>query len=369
MVRDNYEAFSGLGDELKIEFYTSIKEAVEEIEHCFDTLNCRYDAEVLNELFRAVHSVKGNCHMVFLDGIADVCHQLEDIVSQYRKAEYDYTPTQGEFMSFIFARLEQLVADAVAGREPNDKDIEVLEKGVEQVFKAGNDQRDEIILRTLESFSGLLSSAESVSDEVLVRLDNQQILHDFSELGFMEQIAEIMASKSVQHKGDRRKLMSVGLKLNQQSAMPVDEDQFKAAFNFQSIGTKFVASPVFDLTADSPGWEVNKAIEQTDISAGFLKIGGKWLEASEMISHSYERYDGRGAKGIEGDQLHQGGMILSLLRFYQQNYSRLKRDNSQKIAVAKSISRIHSEKGYRFPPELVDCMAELARTELNDLML
>lgn len=365
----NDQGFQQLSDELKTEFYSSFKEAMEELDHCFSSLNCNYDPEIVNQMFRAVHSVKGNSHMVFLDSIADVCHRLEDLVDQFRKAQLPYTPIQGEFIAFVFTRLEQLVADRISGRDVSPTDIELLEKGVLQVYQSGQSSRDKMTQATLESFSGILTATQSINESVLDKLEAQEQLKDFDDLSFMGQVAKILQSKSIQHQGDLSKLIAIGCLLNQQLPHPESKEQLLAAFNFQNLGSKFVPSPVFDIGLESAEWEKAKAREQVELSAGFLKLGGKWLAASKLIECSFERYDGRGPFGLKGDDIPAGSMILSMLKFYQQNYLRLRKDHKQKIAVAKTISRINSESGYRFNPKLVELLTQLGRSDPDQLTL
>lgn len=369
MTENNIAAFQSLSDELKTEFYSSFKEATEELDNCFDTLNCRYDAEVINEMFRAVHSVKGNCHMVFLDAIADVCHKLEDIVHQIRKGDYFYTPAQGEFMTFVFTRLEQLIASVISGKGISENDTAVLLSGVAQVYAADPSQRDGVIQKTLDSFSGILSSGADLSDKVLDRLDKQEQLKDFDELDFMANIAQLMQAKSIQNKGCRSQLLDLSLKLNQHLGMPVVPEQLTAAFHFQVLGNRFVSSPVFDITPTSAKWERDKAMEQLSLSAGFLKLGSDWLSAADIIMQSFERHDGKGLVGLKGEEINPGAMIISLARFYQQLFYKFKKESRDKIAVAKSLRRINSESEYRFSPAVVDAFNHLVRNDLQSVIL
>jgi chemotaxis protein histidine kinase CheA len=364
MTQSSDSSFQSLSDELKTEFYTSFKEAMDELDNCFTTLNCRYDTETINEMFRAVHSVKGNCHMVFLDPIADVCHKLEDIVHQIRKGDYLYTPAQGEFMTFVFARLEQLIAAVISGGSLSVKGTQVLLEGVAQVYEAPMNSRDSVIQKTLDSFSGILSSSDDLSDKVLERLEKQALRGSFDELEFMREISLLTQAKSIQLQGNRDKLLELCLTVNQHMALPVDEGQLSAAFHFQILGARFISSPVFDVTPNSQRWEREKAQQQLELSAGFLRLGDRWLEAAEMIQQSFERYDGQGLMGLGKAQINSGAMILSLIRFYRQSFYKLSKDNRTKIAVSKSLSRINSEKGYRFSPQVVEVFNQLVRNDL-----
>lgn len=367
MSADNYDAFSTLSDELKTEFYSSFKEALEELDNCFDTLNCGYQEESVHEMFRAVHSVKGNCHMVFLDGTADVCHHLEELVSEIRAGTYRYIPICGEFITFVFLRLEQLIADAIAGEAKASNNLEVLGKGIRYILDTEHSKREEAFEKTLESFAGILSSSVDVSDKVLSKLETQEKLDHFSDIEFMSRIAEIMQAKSVQHQGDRARLLGYCLRINSQLQKPVNPDQLTAAFYMQHFGSRLVTSPIFDITAESPQWERDRVAEQLELAGGFLKMGEKWVDAALMIEQCFERYDGKGVPGLhQAETINSGGMILALVRFFQQGLSRRKRrEESEKRVIARTLRRINSEKGYRFNPEIVDIFNRIVHKEFG----
>lgn len=375
----NIAEFNRLDLELKREFYTSFKEAMEELERCFSRLDSKYDQETINEMFRAVHSVKGNSHMVFLDSVAEVCHKLEDIADQIRQGDYLYTPAQGEFMTFVFARLEQLIAEAISLGSIPDIHVEILLKGVSHVYDASLSTRDSVIQTTLESFSGILTNSEDESEQVLKRLAQQgsgavqasvpELNQSFDGLAFMASVAQRVSSQSIQQPGDQEKLLSLCLWLNDRLGSVVDEDQLRAAFYFQVLGARFVSSPVFDIALRSASWEKKKALEQLELSAGFLKLSNQWDEAAKIVLQSYERYDGLGPLGLKGDEINQGSMIIALIRYYQQCYFKLKKDHKIKIAVSKSLSRINSEKNYRFSPEIVLLFNQMVHSDVLGVSL
>ncbi|MCP4595859.1 Hpt domain-containing protein [Neptuniibacter sp.] len=370
MSQDNYNAFQSLSDELKTEFYTSFREAMDELDICFSTLNCSYQEDVVHEMFRAVHSLKGNCHMVFLDDIADICHRLEDLVSQMRKGEYTYTPPCGEFMTYIFQRLEQLVASAIAGNEIAENNILVLQTSVDQVFKTEPDKREDVILKTLDSLSGALTATEDVSEKILERLEKQEKLKNFSDLEFMQRISDIMRSKSLQHQCKVDRLLGICTYINKHLTNKVSDDQISAALYMNLLGSKFVTSPIFEILPDSDCWEKQRVSEQLELTAGFLKLGGKWLSAAEMIEHSFARYDGKGVpEGLAGEEINPGGMILALVRYYQQQYRKARVEHNAKIAVAKVLRSMNSEKGLRFNPDYVDIFNQLVREDLESVYI
>ena len=369
MTADNQVAFQELSQELKTEFYTSFKESMEELERCFESLNQQFDKETVNEMFRAIHSVKGNCHMMFLDQIADVCHKVEDLVAMIRKGQIEYTAQQGEFMTFIMARLEQLVAQLIGGKSVQQLDTQVLIDGVEQVSSSVDQNRSLIIQRTMQSYSGLLTSTESIANKVSERLSRQKQRSGFNELEFMGQLSERLQAKSIQKRGDIEQTVRLVLELNHMAKHPEQDEQLCAAYYLMDLGGKFISSPVFDITSESPEWERQKALEQLSLSSGFLRLGDGWADAADIIIQIHERYDGKGLNRVSAENIRTGAQILALVRFYQKAYFKYSRDHSAKISVAKSISRMNSESGYRFDPQWVVMFSEMARRDVSTLML
>jgi len=368
MAKSNRHSFHDLDDELKTDFYTSFKEAMDEMEHCFGTLDEGYQEEVVHEMFRAVHSIKGNCHLVFLDHVADVCHKLEDVVSQIRTGEYQYTPICGEFLTVIFQRLEQLVRRLLKGINIGENEILVLDKSVTKVFEADCDIRDEVMHQMLDCLSGVLSSDEDISEKLISRIEQQSPPDSFDEMAFMEHISNTMRYKSLRHHCKMDQLLVIAEYLCEESTQTVSFEQLKAAIYMNLLGNKFVTSPMFDIAPDSEWWEKERLEQQIDIAVGFLKFGGQWQDAAKMVEHSFARFDGRGLpENISGEQIYPGGMIIAILRFYQQQYRKACVENKKKIAVGKALRAINSEKGYRFDPLYVELLSYLAK-EKPDLM-
>lgn len=370
MTSNFQNSFHSLKPDLKTEFYTSFKEALDELEKCFSILDVEFNNEVVHEMFRAVHSIKGNCHLVFLDEIADVCHKLEDIVSQIRSHEYVYTAVCGEFFTVVFQRLEQLVRKLIKGSDLEPLELQVLDISVAKVFKANVEVRDQVMHQMLDSLSGILSSSVDISEKILQKIAAQRSPEEFDEMAFMQRISSVMRNKSLRHSCDMDKLLLIAEELSKTSAIKVSWEQLRAAIYMGLLGSKFVTSPLFDIVPESEGWERQRLIEQIELTSGFLKFGGNWFEAASMVEHSFARYDGKGVPdNVSGEQIHPGGMILSLLRFYLQEYRKALVENKKNIASGKALRLINSEKGYRFDPDFVDEFSRIAKQQSHLLFI
>jgi chemotaxis protein histidine kinase CheA/CheY-like chemotaxis protein len=77
------------------------------------------DSSMIDELFRAAHTLKGSAAMMGFQGISDVAHKAEDMLGQFRSGSI---PIRKETMNFLFDSVDavKLMVDGVAAKKPED---------------------------------------------------------------------------------------------------------------------------------------------------------------------------------------------------------------------------------------------------------
>jgi chemosensory pili system protein ChpA (sensor histidine kinase/response regulator) len=77
------------------------------------------DSTIIDELFRAAHTLKGSAAMMGYQGISDVAHKAEDMLGQFRSGTI---PIRKETLNFLFDSVDaaKLMVDGVAGNNPED---------------------------------------------------------------------------------------------------------------------------------------------------------------------------------------------------------------------------------------------------------
>jgi two-component system chemotaxis sensor kinase CheA len=114
-------------DELLTEFLTETGEGLDQL----DVELVRFEqepnnAEILNTIFRLVHTVKGTCGFLGLNRLAKLAHAAETLMGQYR----DGAPVTVEGVSVILAsidRIKQILSGLErAGTEPQGSDNDLI---------------------------------------------------------------------------------------------------------------------------------------------------------------------------------------------------------------------------------------------------
>lgn len=93
------------------------------------------DRELLNRIFRSVHTLKGNSAMLGLEAIARFTHVLEDLLDQLRKGRRDVTPAMVDTLLASADVLRSLVGHARGGTPSPPEEVEVAGR-VEAALRA-----------------------------------------------------------------------------------------------------------------------------------------------------------------------------------------------------------------------------------------
>lgn len=77
------------------------------------------DNGMIDELFRAAHTLKGSAAMMGFQGISDVAHKAEDMLGMFRSGSI---PISKETLNFLFDSVDavKLLVDGVAANQPED---------------------------------------------------------------------------------------------------------------------------------------------------------------------------------------------------------------------------------------------------------
>ena len=116
-------------DELLGEFLTETGERIDLLEPEFVRFERELNnAEMLNAIFRLVHTIKGTCGFIGLQRLAKLTHAAETLMGQYR----DGAPVTVESVSVILDSLDRIKSILggleVTGAEPAGSDSDLIEK-------------------------------------------------------------------------------------------------------------------------------------------------------------------------------------------------------------------------------------------------
>ena len=86
-------------DELLTEFLTETNESIEELDvNLVNLEKDPNDKELLSQIFRVMHTIKGTCGFLSLPRLEAVAHNAENVLGRFRDGELDVTAEYVDLM-------------------------------------------------------------------------------------------------------------------------------------------------------------------------------------------------------------------------------------------------------------------------------
>ena len=95
------------------------------------------DRELIEQMLRDAHTLKGSSRMVGLIEISDVAHRLEDIMVKVRDGQLVYTPQMSDFFFEALDTIVYLSENAGEG-VPVDADLDALAARLTELASSGD---------------------------------------------------------------------------------------------------------------------------------------------------------------------------------------------------------------------------------------
>ncbi len=121
-------------DEIITEFLTEAEESLDKIDPLFVEIEKKgYDKDILNEIFRIMHTLKGAAGFLGFQQIVDVAHSAENVLKKLRDGEITFTKQLTDVILHSVDTLRVLL-DHIKSKDGEQEDISSLLKDLEALL-------------------------------------------------------------------------------------------------------------------------------------------------------------------------------------------------------------------------------------------
>lgn len=276
------------------------------------------DKAVLADLFRAVHTIKGDAALCKLDLAVRIAHPIESVLSRLRDGQIQFSELIGEAVLLALDRLE-LAIDAIgASRSVENLRLDKLIQGLDALGAGEPAQADTLSAALIEAVTGFQPIARAAAMGSLNRPPLRSNEHLANDLRFFRSLALQFEQRSPLFKGRSARLLKLALDTNAEAGKPVDPVQLAAAVYMHDLGMMFVPESVWlkvgRLTEEERGLLRQHPLQ----GAGLLERMAGWEEATRMVAEHHEMPDGAGYPGGLGNaDICDGAKILAIVDAFE----------------------------------------------------
>ena len=369
--------YESLGD-----FFQDFREAHEKCEVILIDLEHRPDdVDLLNGLFRVVHTIKGNLVYVGLVSITPLMQSLEDLLDYIRKGHLKYDSILCDVILLSLDKTKQMVEARLDEKEsPLAEDI--LNKICEDISlvadvsperqvalindvlllldpttKLTEQNSDAPILKEI----GKGSDSESYQNELLAMLSNYGVETD-DDIQFYSSLVQPLEDRSKYWHGRTLRQLFLSLEMNKSAGSPVEASQLAVAVMLHDIGMSFM--PLDMLNKKGTITAAEREILHHHPYSGYLLLNEsiRWHDAAVMIFQHHEQMDGTGYPNhLNQDQISDGAKILSIVDTFDARTHERAHHTLLKRSLVRCIVEINNYKGTQFDDKWVNVFNQVAK--------
>ncbi len=308
------------------------------------------DKELLANIFRAVHTIKGNACFCKMDPVSQFAHSLEELLQVLRSGKMSFTPQLGEVVLLSMDRLNTIVECFVAGEPQDIEGNRKIEESLTDICGVQGGEQYAAIQYSLcllsESFDDLGSdfdlSAESGEADSAASCGME------GDLDYFYLLMKQCEQRSLFWQGRGERTLALAMEMNALAGTPVEPYKLTAAIYLHDFAMgllpEFIISKNERLNED----ELAQLRNHPVVAAQLAERLPGWESVSEMILQHHERIDGNGyPKKLKGDAICEGAQLISVVDAYI-SLTRPRADRLHKRSVMRAILELNNNKATQF---------------------
>jgi HD-GYP domain-containing protein (c-di-GMP phosphodiesterase class II)/HPt (histidine-containing phosphotransfer) domain-containing protein len=346
------------------------------------------DQDILNRLFRDVHTAKGNLALLNIDELIPLFQGIEDVLDGLRQGTFPFSTLLSDALLLSFDRAFAAAAKfPVQG--PEAVDLPYLNSIGERLRLISHSKKGETESQ-LKSLIMLIDPStrlqpdqpDSETSQDSQRLQQQNLMSSSSELVerfglvlnndllFFIGVAQQMEVRSPYWYGRSERMGLLALAMNEHAGTLVVPEQLFCAVLLHDLGMAF--QPLSLLHKEGAFSEEERYQIQSHVNVGFecLRRMPDWQSAARMILQHQERCDGSGYPlMLKGDQIDDGAKILAIIDTFDARTHERAHVDMPNRPFMRAILEINRHAGIALDQMWVDHFNEVVKNlEKNTLL-
>lgn len=275
------------------------------------------DSTLIADLFRALHTIKGDAAICRVDLGVAVAHPIETLLSRLRDGEFPFSDLLAEVFLLGLDRLELATEALGSGRSLLGLRLVELVSGLEAMAKAAPADLDSHAVRLVETVTGFrpaLADAVLRARATTAPAGRQQA----DDLVFFRSLAHQLETRSPLFRGRYGRILRLALDTNAAAGKPEDPVQLEAAVLMHDIGMMFLPEAVWLKVGRLSEADRQALRRHPTLAAGLLARMNGWQGAAAIAAQHHETIRGSGYPlGLSGDAIRPGAHIVAIVDAFE----------------------------------------------------
>ncbi|MBS7663315.1 Hpt domain-containing protein [Pseudomonas lalucatii] len=324
-----------------------------ELEHAPD------DDERLRNLFRQVHTLKGNLGIVGLGALIPLPQALEDVLDRLRQKQLDFDSLLGDILLLSLDHLKELLEQAHGGPAArlSHEQVDALGQALSALAAAPRERQTSVRRALLEQLdpSTSLPAPATTDDLPAAELAKRHGLALDADLLFFLELMQASERRSHYWQGRGMRLLDLALTINRLGGNPETPTQLAAAVCLHDLGMAFLPLAILHKKSRLTDEERRQMQSHTSVAHEMLKPMPDWMSAAQITLQHHEHADGSGyPKGLKEGEIRPGALILNIVDTFDARTHERAHQTLSKRPLLRAILEINGLAGSQFSAHWVD---------------
>lgn len=304
------------------EFADVLTDRAPQVERDVARLRKSPDKELIADLFRAIHNIKGDAALCKFDLAVAIAHPIESLLSRFREGEIQFSELLAESILLAIDRLELATVGLLQGKALDNLRLLPLIEGLERMAPAAPGEIEGLSRELIESVTGfppvIAGSLGGRPPRLNTGTSGGGSETSGADLQFFRSLAYQFESRSPLFKGRTMRILRLAQETNKSAGSPVDPRQLEAAVYMHDIGMMFLPEATWLKVGHLTAEDKQLLHNHPGYSAGLLQRISGWEEAAAMVAQHHEMPDGGGYPSrLQADAICPGAKILAIVDAFE----------------------------------------------------
>lgn len=275
------------------------------------------DREIIADLFRAIHNIKGDASLCKFELGIVIAHPIETMMSRFREGEIPFSDLLAEMILLAVDRLELATNALLARKSLENLHLLALVDGLETLSQTSVDDIDARCAELIEAVTGFSPVIGDISSRA-PKFGKPSSENAGNDLQFFRSLAQQLESRSPLFKGRTMRILRLALETNKTGGNVVDPIQLEAAVYLHDVGMMLIPEATWLKVGKMTTEDKQMLRNHPGFAAGLLQRIPGWEAAAEMVAQHHEMPDGGGyPKELRDQEICPGAKILAIVDAFE----------------------------------------------------
>lgn len=321
------------------------------------------DKQLLNDLFRTVHTVKANSSILGFHPMVTILQELETVLDFVRQGRLPFSPRVGDLTLLMMDKAKNFMEQfhSKGWVEYDDKLYDDIGEGLQQLSQATPESIAPLLVKIIALIDPSTKDVNAPLDIPVAHPPMTPSLED-QDLQFLYKLASVCEQRVGFWQGRTQRVVRLALAMNEFAGSPVGEKLLISSLLCHDIAMAFLPTELLSQKGVLNEKQRRLVRQHVDTSSQLMRSINDSHVAGYILLQHQEHMDGNGyPKGLKERDICEGAKIMAIVHAFEAITHGHTSVSLHKRPLMRAVLEIHKKAGIEFSHKWVNVFTQVIR--------